>query len=149
MPRNSGSTRTARRHRLLELLDEGFDGTQDEIRNRLQKEGFVVTQATISRDLEELGAQKGNHHYGLPQRNGPPAGVGKRVLPDLVLDVTRSENLIVVKTFPGMASTVGAVIDSLEVPGVLGTVAGDDTVLVVAGSKPLQVAKKLMQASSL
>jgi transcriptional regulator of arginine metabolism len=149
MPRSSSSDRAARRQRLLELLGRHEASTQEEIVRRMAREGFAVTQATVSRDLEELGAirvREGHRFvYVLPEHNGPPAGLGLRVLPELVIDAVASGNLVVIRTYPGMAPTVGAVIDSAGVRGVIGTVAGDDTVLAVAaeGVSGRTVAKRL------
>ena len=139
MPRTTTHDRAKRRKLLLDLLEAGVEATQDELVARLADKGIKATQATISRDLDDLGAvrrhENGHIVYGLPENNGPPAGFGKRVFAELVKDLATSSNLIVVRTFPGMAPTVAAVIDQSEVAGVLGTVAGDDTVLVVADEK--------------
>ena len=139
MPRTTSNDRARRRQRLIELLRDGLEATQEEIRDRLAGEGFMTTQATISRDLDEIGAVRkhdaGRTIYALAERNGPPLAFGKRVFAELVRDVAVSTNLVVVRTFPGMAPTVGAVLDQAGVPGVLGTVAGDDTVLVVADER--------------
>ena len=140
MPRTTSHDRARRRQRLIELLREGVEATQEEIRDRLAEEGFVTTQATISRDLDDVGAIRkhdgGRTIYAMPDRNGPPLGFGRRVFAELVRDVAVSQNLVVVRTFPGMAPTVGAVLDQAsDVRGILGTVAGDDTVLVVADEK--------------
>ncbi len=136
MPRTTSGVRAKRRQRLIELLREGLEATQEEIRDRLAADGFETTQATISRDLDDVGAVRshdnGHTVYGLPENNGPPVGFGKRVFAELVIDVASSANLVVVRTYPGMAPTVGAVLDQAGLKGVLGTVAGDDTVLVVA-----------------
>ncbi len=136
MPRSTQSERVERRRRLRELLEDGFTGSQEEIVLMLAEEGHQVAQATVSRDLEEVGAvrlRQGHRTvYALPNRNGPPAGFGKRVFAELVAAMVPSGNLVVVRTFPGMAPTLGAVIDGAGVDGVIGTVAGDDTVLVVA-----------------
>ena len=136
MPSSSSSQRAARRTRLVEMLSDGFAGTQDEIVTRLAKAGFKVTQTTVSRDLEDIGAIRRHDNdrivYALPDRNGPPVGFGRRVFAELILDAQASGNMVVVRTYPGMASTVAAVIDSNHIPGALGTIAGDDTVFVVA-----------------
>jgi len=136
MPKTTGTDRARRRQRLIELLQDGLAATQEEIVDRLASEGFAATQATISRDLDDVGAVRAHDHgrtiYALPERNGPPTGFGRRVFAELVRSVAVSQNLVVVKTFPGMAPTVGAVIDQSGIGGVLGTVAGDDTVLVIA-----------------
>ena len=139
MPRTTASDRTRRRQRLIELLRAGFQGTQEEIGARLAADGFPATQATISRDLTDVGAVRRHEGrrivYALPERNGPPEGFGRRVFGELVRGVAVSRNLVVVRTYPGMAPTVGAVLDAAGVDGVLGTVAGDDTVLVVADER--------------
>lgn len=139
MPRTTTNDRAKRRQRLIEYLRHGLAATQDEIVKRLASEGFVATQATVSRDLDDIGAVRrhdnGHIVYALPERNGPPAGFGQRMFGELVRDVAASGNLVVIRTFPGMAPTVGAVLDASSVAGILGTVAGDDTVLVVADEK--------------
>ena len=139
MPRTTTNDRARRRQRLIELLRQGVAATQEEIGERLATDGFSATQATISRDLDDVGAvrrhENGRIVYAMPDRNGPPDGFGKRIFAELVRTVSSSGNLVVVRTYPGMAPTVGAVLDQAAVPGVLGTVAGDDTVLVVADEK--------------
>jgi transcriptional regulator of arginine metabolism len=139
MPRTTGADRAKRRQHLIELLRGGLIGTQDEIRDRLAADGFVTTQATISRDLDDVGAMRlhenGHTVYALRESNGPPVGFGKRVIAELVRSVASSGNLVVVRTYPGMAPSVGAVLDQSPVSGILGTVAGDDTVLVVADER--------------
>jgi len=139
MPRTTTNDRAKRRQRLIELLRQGVEATQEEIGERLAADGFSAAQATISRDLDDIGAVRRHEHgrivYALPDRNGPPDGFGKRIFAELVRSVSSSGNLVVVRTYPGMAPTVGAVLDQSAVAGVLGTVAGDDTVLVVADEK--------------
>ena len=136
MPRTTANDRARRRQRLIELLREGLEGTQDEIGERLADDGFVTTQATISRDLDDIGAVRRHEGkrivYGLAERNGPPTAFGKRMFAEVVRSVKSSGNLIIVRTFPGMAPTIAALLDQADVKGILGTVAGDDTVLVVA-----------------
>lgn len=135
MPRTTASDRAKRRQRLIELLREGLQGTQEEIRDRLAADGFPTTQATISRDLDDVGAVRrhdnGRIVYALPPRNGPTIGFGKRVFAELVQSAVPSGNLVVIRTFPGMASSVAAVLDGSGLLGLLGTIAGDDTVFAV------------------
>jgi len=139
MPRTTTKDRTKRRQRLIEYLRDGLAATQDDIVKRLASEGFTATQATVSRDLDDIGAVRrhdnGSIVYALPERNGPPVGFGQRVFGELVRSVVPSGNLVVIRTFPGMASTVAAVLDSSAIAGILGTIAGDDTVFVVADEK--------------
>lgn len=135
MPRTTTNARAKRRQRLIDLLGEGLEATQEEIRERLQAAGFTATQATISRDLDDVGAvrrhENGRIIYALPERNGPPTGFGKRVFSELIRSAVPSGNLVVIRTYPGMASTVAAVLDQSGLLGLLGTIAGDDTVLAV------------------
>lgn len=135
MPRTTTTDRAKRRQRLIELLRDGLEGTQDEIRDRLASDGFTTTQATISRDLDDVGAirrhDNGRIVYALAQRNGPTSGFGKRVFAELIQSAVPSGNLVVIRTFPGMASTVAAVLDQSGLLGLLGTIAGDDTVFAV------------------
>ena len=139
MPKTTTNDRARRRRRLLELLEEGLEGSQEEIVERLASEGFTATQATISRDLDDVGAirrhEAGHTIYALPERNGPPTGFGKRMFAELVKSVDVSLNLVVVRTYPGMAPTLAAIIDQSALEGVLGTIAGDDTVMVVADER--------------
>jgi transcriptional regulator of arginine metabolism len=139
MPKTTTNDRAKRRQRLLELLREGFVGSQEEIVERLAKDGFKATQATISRDLDDIGAVRrhdnGHAVYGLSPRNGPPDGFGRRVFAEVVISIDVSLNLVVLRTFPGAAPTVAGVLDSAAIDGIIGTVAGDDTVLVVADEK--------------
>ena len=139
MPRTTANDRARRRQRLIELLREGLVGTQDEIGERLAEDGFVTTQATISRDLDDVGAVRRHEGkrivYGLAERNGPPTALGRRMFTEVVRSVEASGNLVVVRTFPGMAPTIAAVLDQSDMKGILGTVAGDDTVLVVADER--------------
>ena len=135
MPRTTANDRAHRRQRLMELLRGGLEATQEEIGERLAADGFTATQATISRDLEDIGAVRrhdgGRIVYAVADQNGPPTGFGKRVFAELVRTVAASGNLVVIRTFPGMASTVAAVLDQSGLPGLLGTIAGDDTVFAV------------------
>ncbi len=139
MPKTTTHDRARRRRRLLDLLEQGLEGTQEEIVARLADEGFAATQATVSRDLDDVGAIRrhdgGRTVYALPERNGPPAGFGKRMFAELVRGVDVSLNLVVVRTFPGMAPTLGAILDQSGIDGIIGTIAGDDTVLVVADER--------------
>ena len=139
MPRTTSKDRAQRRQRLIEYLREGLVATQEDIVRRLAADGFKATQATISRDLDDIGAvrlhENGRIVYAMPDRNGPPTGFGRRVFAELIRSATPSGNLVVVRTYPGMASTVAAVLDQSGMAGLLGTIAGDDTVLAVGDEK--------------
>lgn len=111
--------------------------TQDEIVNNLKQAGFNVTQATISRDIKELHLvkvpmQDGRYKYSLPadQRFNPLQKL-KRSLMDCFVSIDKANNLIVMKTLPGNANSVGALIDNLDWNEIIGTICGDDTILII------------------
>ena len=104
--------------------------THQELVEELQELGFEVTQATVSRDIVTLGLKKvrrgGRSVYSLPETEEV-----RRMIQDFTKEVECSRNLIVVKTMPGTAQGVASKLDSLSWSGLVGTVAGDDTVLIV------------------
>ena len=120
---------------------------QSELVERLAAAGVEATQATVSRDLEELGIAKvrgadGRTAYALPE-----AGGLAQILRQFAYDFDASGNLAVVRTPPGAAAAVASAIDTAQLPGVLATVQGDDTLLVVAreGFTGIQIAQQLRQ----
>lgn len=129
-----------RQHRISRILEHNAVGSQAELVELLAAEGVVATQATVSRDLEDLGAVKvrvpgGVTVYAIPEvtkdRLAPEDHL-RRVLGDWVVEVSHSANLVVVRTPPGSAHVVASALDRSGLEGMLGTVAGDDTILVVA-----------------
>lgn len=134
-------TKAQRRHRIAQLLERHAVGSQAHLVELLTAEGVEATQTTVSRDLEDLGAIKvrlpgGESAYALPElptRQVVPEEHLRRVLGEWVVEVARSGNLVVLRTPPGSAHVVGSALDRSALPGVIGTVAGDDTVLVIAG----------------
>jgi transcriptional regulator of arginine metabolism len=129
---HGGVTRERRRTRLRELVAQRAVSSQAELVALLAREGLPATQATVSRDLDELGITKirgadGRVSYALPEMP-----VLAQSLRQFVLDIEASGNLAVVRTPPGTAAAVAIAIDGADVPGVLATLQGDDTVLVVA-----------------
>lgn len=134
-------TKARRQHLLGRLLAEHAVTSQDQLVELLAAEGVVATQATVSRDLEEVGAVKvrvpGTERLvyaiaELPRDQLVPEDHLRRVLGEWVVDVRSSGNLAVVRTPPGSAHVVASALDRSGLDGVVGTVAGDDTVLVVA-----------------
>ncbi len=121
-----------RRNQILELLHSQSVATQDELRRKLARRGIRVTQATVSRDIEELGLVKTREGYRLPEtaEPAPPQPELSVVLKEFVREVRQASNLVIVKTHPGNAHTVGVVLDAEKWPEVAGTVAGDDTIFV-------------------
>ncbi|MGO9341287.1 MAG: arginine repressor [Acidimicrobiales bacterium] len=132
--------KTQRQHRIGLLLEHNAVSTQEQLVELLSTEGVEATQATVSRDLEELGAIKvrvagGEAVYALPElpsKQVAPVGHLRRVLGDWVVELSSSQNLVVLRTPPGSAHVVGSALDRSGFEGIIGTVAGDDTVLVVA-----------------
>ncbi len=127
-----------RQQLILEIIAKNPMATQEQIVQELDERGFKVTQATVSRDIKELGLIKypfgENHHrYVLPPNQAAVNAYSRlqRLVKDSVLKVDDSENLILVRTLPGTAHAVASCLDSLPWPEILGTVAGDDTILIV------------------
>jgi transcriptional regulator of arginine metabolism len=128
-----------RQHRIARLLEEQVISSQVQLVELLATEGMVLTQATVSRDLEELGAVKvripgGQMAYAIPELakdRVAPEEVLKKVLGEYLVEATHSANLAVLRTPPGSAHVVASALDRAGLSDVLGTVAGDDTVLVV------------------
>jgi len=126
----------------VEFIKEQEISTQEELVEALQNAGFSVTQATISRDIKELGLIKvpgssGMSRYTLPGEAVNPRNEDrmKRLFQDAVISLDNSENLIVIKTLPGEAQGVASTIDNVGWPEVIGTVAGDDTILIIIKTK--------------
>ena len=147
-----------RQHRIARLLEANAVTNQAQVVDLLAAEGVVATQATVSRDLEELGAVKvrmpgGDTVYAVPQFEDRPAPEEqlKRVFSEWVVEVSHSGNLALLRTPPGSAHVVASAIDRAGLPDVLGTVAGDDTLLVVASERTggAKVARKLSDLAGL
>lgn len=123
----------------MRLLQEQAISSQEQLVELLAADGVVATQATVSRDLEELGAVKvripgGTMAYAVPEHakeQRAPEDHLRRVMGDFVVEVAHSANVVVLRTPPGSAHVVASALDRAGVPGVLGTVAGDDTMIVV------------------
>lgn len=148
--------RAAARHMLIRrLIDRSAISDQEELVRLLGRAGHRVTQATVSRDLAALGIEKvagadGETAYALPSRvAAPSAGDGalRNMLRAFALDIDSAENLVVIKTPPGSANPVASALDDATSSEMLGSVAGDDTVLVIARSKrgATQLVRKLQQ----
>src|SRR4051812_2861549 len=122
---------------LRDILAKKGAGTQEELREELEKEGFEVNQSTISRNLRKLGAIKtfnpsGEAQYKLPDDEAVPAVESS--VSDLVTDIVHNETLIVIHTRPGSASLIARNLDHFESGNILGTIAGDDTIFVATPS---------------
>ena len=128
--------KTLRQHRLLELVSREPALTQEDLVRRLAELGLRVTQATLSRDIRELGLVKTGAGYRVPDVVPSADGSHLRslahLLREFVVDVREAQNLLLLKTSPGSAQPVAAALDAQRWPELLGTLAGDDTVLAVS-----------------
>lgn len=132
--------KAARRRAIETIVGTEAVTTQGQLRQKLAQRGFDVSQSTLSRDIRRLGLVKraapdGSLIYAISTgRSSRESRVLGRLLPELMLDATPSGSLLVVKTLTGAAQTVAAALDDAGWPEILGTVAGDDTVLIVLRS---------------
>lgn len=127
--------------KIREIIGNNEIETQDELVDRLRDAGYNVTQATVSRDIKELHLVKvpmtdGRYKYSLPadQKFNPLQKI-KRVLVDSFVAIDCADNLVVMKTMPGNANAIAVLIDNLQWQEVMGTICGDDTILIICRSK--------------
>ena len=131
--------KTQRQHLIARMIESQVVANQQALVDLLADEGVIATQATVSRDLEDLGAIKvrmpgGESAYAipaLPKEQRAPEDHLRRVFGDWVVEVAVSDNLVVIRTPPGSAHVVASALDRSGLPGILGTVAGDDTIFIV------------------
>ena len=131
----------AKRQALIrEIVENQSIQTQEELADALREHGMVVTQATVSRDIKEMHllkvlSEEGGYRYATMDKS--EQGMNERLirmLSDSVVDMSSANNLIVIHTLPGSAHVAGEAVDSLRWPEVLGTIAGDNTILVIVRS---------------
>lgn len=129
--------KNARQRKILELVEQYDIDTQETLIQRLSEAGIETTQTTISRDIRQLQlakgiTERGTYKYVLPElkKNGSQPVINT-ALTDSIVKIESAENIIVVKTLAGMANAIAVCIDSLELTKIIGSVAGDDTVLLV------------------
>ncbi len=127
-----------RQEKILSLIKEFEVETQDRLQQLLQESGFNVTQATVSRDINELGLVKGNSENGLncyavPEQKGSPKFEG--IIRQAVVKLDSAGNIVVIKCHTGLANAACAALDSMEFPEVVGTISGDDTIFVLLHSE--------------
>jgi len=123
-----------RQQAILKLVQHGPVASQKELRRALRSRGFKVEQATLSRDIHELRLVKTSQGYAPPQAEGEVGAVLppiSRLVREFVMSVQPAQNLLVVKTVVGSAQPVAAALDGQGWPEAIGTVAGDDTILIV------------------
>ena len=127
-----------RQKAVLALLEQGPIASQEDLQRALRKRGFKVGQATLSRDIRDLNLSKTAAGYNLPQGDSasglalPPV---QRLVREFVLDVRPAQNLLVLKTIIGSAQPVAAALDEQEWEEMVGTIAGDDTILIICPDK--------------
>lgn len=134
--------KSRRQMKIQELISKEVIHTQEELAAKLRQAGFDVTQATVSRDIKEMGLIKvpspdEEYRYAIPVEAHPANFTERlrRVLREVVVTVNQSENLMVIRTIPGNAHALASLIDNSNWPEVIGTVAGDDTILLVISAK--------------
>jgi len=138
-------TKTARQGKILEIVRMHSVRSQEELSSLLGTEDVPVTQSTLSRDIRELGLVKVRGRYQLPG-SAPPAAPSehlRRALEQYVMSTGVSGNIVVVKTSPGNAHSIGVVLDAAQWSEVMGTIAGDDTVFVLARNS--RAGKKVLE----
>ena len=134
-------SKTERHKAIVGLVSRGRIGRQDELAAALRKKGFEITQASVSRDLEELGISKVGGNYSLPRRT-----FGGAVPVSLTL-TPAGDNLIVARCQPGLASALAVKIDAAKIKEIVGTIAGDDTIFIAVpdGTAQKSAIKKILE----
>lgn len=127
-----------RQAKIVEIISNANVETQEQLLQALTDQGFSSTQATISRDIKELRIVKeltslGTYRYCVPEKDAPPALSDRlnNIFRECVISVDYAENLVVIHTLPGMANAAASALDAMRSGAVLGTLTGDDTVVVV------------------
>jgi len=129
--------KNARQKKILELIEQYDVDTQETLIERLAEVGIIVTQTTVSRDIRELKlvkgmTGKGTYKYIVPEvKRDNNIPVLNSALTEAVIKIEAAKNIVVIKTFPGMANALAVCVDTIEQPHIVGSVAGDDTILLV------------------
>jgi len=148
-----------RQQAIIELIAKQPVETQEELTSLLNDQGFSTTQATVSRDIRELELTKiplpdGRQAYGLlSAREKEVAKSYQRILNDAIVSMETSGNLLVIKTASGMAMACAAALDDLDLPGLMGSIAGDDTIFCAVreqenGSDVIREIRLMMESTS-
>lgn len=134
-------SKLSRQAGIRKIIEGRTVSNQDELRRLLYRTGHRVTQATLSRDLHELGVVKTAEGYAMPQQQDAAGGAllpsVERLIREFVSEIRTAQNIVVVRTSAGSAQPVAAAIDAEEWPEVVGTVGGDDTIFIVSPDKSL------------
>ena len=139
-----------RQNQLLQIISEEIIETQEQLLERLQAKGIKSTQATISRDIKELHlikepAGQGKYRYAVSAHRTKLNFADKlrTIFRESVLTVDNAQNIVVIKTLPGLANAAGSAVDGMDVPYLVGSLAGDDTVLLIV--KDTETVPKLVK----
>ena len=133
--------RYARQSKILEIIKNNEIDTQEKLAEKLIAAGFKATQATVSRDIKELGLVKtagksGRSCYAeAPREKNKDLDRFSKILKETVLEMRTAENIIVIRTLSGCAAAAGEVLDNIGVDGVAGSIAGDNTIFIAVESK--------------
>ncbi len=131
----------ARHEKIIQIIDNHDIETQEELMECLKREGVAVTQATISRDIKELqlvkvASKNGSYKYAVSGHLGTKSVMKfKSILKETIVSVDHAENIVVLRTYSGMAQAAAAAVDAMSVPEIVGSVAGDDNIIVVMRTK--------------
>lgn len=129
--------KNSRHTRILEIIGDNVIETQDDLIEKLRESGYAVTQATISRDIKQLGLIKtatknGGYKYTAARNeNSGNENKLKNIMRETVLSAQDAQNIVVLKTFSGMANAAAAALDALAGEAIVGSIAGDDTIFIV------------------
>ena len=129
--------KNSRHNKILQIISENNIETQDELITKLCDSGFDVTQATVSRDIKQLqlvkiSTEDGKYKYALPRRDDVTSNAKfKNILYETTISAQNAENIVVIKTYPGMANAAAAAVDALAGEMIIGCIAGDDTIFIV------------------
>lgn len=156
--------KTQRQNKILEIIENSDVETQEQLAELLCKEGFVATQATVSRDIKELRLVKissvgkdGKQGRSKYSQNSVKNEIDTRftekfksILSEMVLRISYAGHMVVLKTYPGMAQAACAAIDSLDISDIIGSLAGDDTIFIVMSTEndAMDFVKKLSKSIS-
>ena len=133
--------RYARQSKILEIIKNNEIDTQEKLAEKLNAAGYKATQATVSRDIKELGLVKAagrngrNCYAEAPREKGKDLDRFSKILKETVLDIRAAENIIVVRTLSGCAAAAAEVLDNIGVDGVAGSIAGDNTIFMAVEAK--------------
>lgn len=141
--REQGIVKSKRQAKMIEIIEQNEIETQDELAERLMEAGFVATQATISRDIRELKLTKVSDGNGKQKyimlKNQELDHVSKlaKVMRAGIIGIDAAENLVIIKTVSGVAMAVAAALDNSEIEGMVGCIAGDDTIFCAIKTKEM------------